>query len=110
MKDVVWKEGSLFDGFMSYYAKVGSLEVFCSPDVRYHYRDYKRKFFAGWEAAVWTGDKFVRSPVVRKSLKAAKSDAEKLVTEYLLSIGASMITELKLAGVLDEAMSIAGID
>jgi len=110
MKNIVWKDGSFVDGFASYYAKVGSLEVFCSPDVRYHCRDYKRKFFAGWEAAVWTGDKFIRSPVVRKSLEVAKGDAEKLVTEYLLGMGASMITELKQTGLLDEAMSIAGID
>ncbi len=107
MKDVVWKkENYCWDGFPLYYATIGHIKVRCEPVVVY---PYGRKRLVGWDFGFY-GPRRVNNFITRKSLEAAKKDAEKAVIEHLLSAGASMVTELKQIGMLEEVMSVAGID
>ena len=110
MKNVVWKEGYFIDGFLTYFTTIGSIEVYCIPEVVYPYGFYNRKRVSGWKPSFWSGKVYIEGARVRKSLEDAESDAEKLVIDFLLSYGASVLTQLKRAGILEEAMSIAGID
>ncbi len=110
MKDIVWKkEDYCWDGFPLYYATIGHIRVRCEPVVFFPYDRDDLKRLVGWDFRFY-GPTCEGSVVTRKSLEAAKKDAEKAVIEHLLSVGASMVTELKQIGMLEEVMSIAGID
>lgn len=110
MRKIVWKTKNVVSGFSQYFTTIGSIEVFCTPEIRFSNNyDLTSGRVVGWEPAFWTGEQFIAGKM-RKSLESAKIDAKKLATDYLVGIGASVLTQLKRAEVLEEAMSVAGID
>jgi len=110
MKKIKWTIRCTSEGFNQYFTQIGSISVYCSPKVIYPNNRYDLRRVVGWEAAFWSGRQFVCGAKIRKSLEVAKSDAEKLAIDYLLGVGAFVLTQLKKAGILEETMSVAGID
>lgn len=111
MRDVVWrKENYNWDEFPIYYVTIGYIRVRCTPALILPYDRDDLKRLVGWDFSFYVGSTHVANIITRKSLEAAKRDAEKAVIEHILIAGASMLAALKNTGMLKEAMSVAGID
>lgn len=112
MKEIIWKSDVGESQFITYYAKIGFVDAYCTPwqlqEIKYPNNCYDK--LIGWEYKIWFKGKSIRGNKLRKSLEDAKSDAEKLARECLLGHGFEIIKELKEVGMLEEVLSEVGID